>query len=72
MTGWGVIEDYGRYWEDLMSFVSTGGKRQKAPDLVLTDSSSQGHHFHPTTGGKWQSPLWKTVTVGRSPGPILP
>jgi hypothetical protein len=49
VAGWGVIENYSGYWEDLLSFVSTGGKRQKPPALVLTGFSPQCHCPHPTT-----------------------
>lgn len=49
VAGWGLIENNSGYWEDLMSKVSTGGKRQKPPALVLIGFSPQCHCHHPTT-----------------------
>ena len=49
VAGWGVIENHSGYWEDPVSFVRTGGKRQNPPPLVLTGFSPQGHCLHPTT-----------------------
>lgn len=49
VTGWGVIENNSGYWGDLTSMVSTGGKRQQPPALVLNDFSPQCLYPHPTT-----------------------
>lgn len=49
VAGWGVIENYSGYREDLMSIVSPGGERQKPPVLVLTGFSPQCRCPHPTS-----------------------